>query len=454
MWLLVLLALLAWWLLPRWAPNFVIRYSPMPDMVFRAAIDGNGASQTAEARLIAMGRDATEVMIAQLHHANELACALALSVLRGTKDLRATDAVIAVLNDPRDSLRSRAIDVLRDFGDPKAIPHLVSLLHSRALALHASVALMALPDTAVADALRPSLEQRTETWSLWVLNKNLDPRVPVWLDAEMRRESTDAYIITNTPNPKSDYADVKPTIWQESAANALGLNPQPACRSLLMEAMTDDSAAVRKHAAQGLIYGLQLPLSTSECEVVSQLLSDADAEVVEAAARLCNARGLSAAAPTLLRLLDSPDPAIRHAATYGYGINLMDVPGTTTLSTLVTDADENVRLGAASALGRIAGKQPREAPVVQPLIRALADRSPRVRKAAAASLGACHDDPQATAALVATLDDDHHLVARTAYETWVNLDHPRLTDEQSEKFERMRNLRKAGLAPFDRADAE
>ena len=94
-WLLVLLALLAWWLLPRWAPNFVIRYSPMPDMVFRAAIDGNGASQTAEARLIAMGRDATEVMIAQLHHADERACALALTVLGGTKDHRAIDAVIA-----------------------------------------------------------------------------------------------------------------------------------------------------------------------------------------------------------------------------------------------------------------------------------------------------------------------------------------------------------------------
>ena len=43
-WLLVLLALLAWWLLPRWAPDFVIRYSPMPDMVFRAAMEDDGSA--------------------------------------------------------------------------------------------------------------------------------------------------------------------------------------------------------------------------------------------------------------------------------------------------------------------------------------------------------------------------------------------------------------------------
>ena len=59
-----------------------------------------------------------------------------------------------------------------------------------------------------------------------------------------------------------------------------------------------------------------------------------------------------------------------------------------------------------------------------------------------------------TAALVATLDDDHHIVARAAYETLVNLDHLRLTDEQSEKFERTKNLIKLGLGPFGHADAK
>jgi HEAT repeat protein len=427
LWLPTILGLLVWWVLPRWAPALVIAHAPFPSLVFRAATDGNGSTQTAEARLIAMGRSATGEMITQLHHSDDLARSLALKVLGGIKDPRATDAVIAVLNDPRESLHSVAIDVLRDIGDPNAIPHLLPILSSRTLSLQAAVALKALPDTAVADALRPVLAARTATWGLWTLNDNLDPRVPGWLDAEMRSDAPEAN------------AENTPQTWQESAASALATNPQPACRRLLVNAMTDGSAQVRRRAALALAFGLQQELSESEQAIVLGLLTDADPGVIEAAAWVCNSHELTTAIPALLQLLDSPVPQNRLAATYGFGITLLEAPATAKIITLLADADENVRIGAANALGRIAGKKPRfDSTLIPPLISALADGSARVRKCAVASLGACAD-PAVTEALVGkALDDADPGIVLAALDVLRNTN-PELTAAQQTKVYAAKN---------------
>ena len=121
-WLLVLLMLLAWWWLPRWAPKFVIQYAPMPDMVFRAAIEADGSFTAANTRLIAMGTRAAPFLIDQLHHSHEKTCRLALNALGGIKDPRATEPVITLLTDPREDIQRLAINTLASLGDPRAIP--------------------------------------------------------------------------------------------------------------------------------------------------------------------------------------------------------------------------------------------------------------------------------------------------------------------------------------------
>lgn len=423
-WLLVLLALLAWWLLPRWAPDFVIRHAPVPDMVFRAAIDGDASTSDASRRLIAMGTRSTPVMVAHLHHSDDKARSLALTVLGEVKDPQATEAVIAVLNDPRESLHALAIKTLGGIGDPRAIPHVLVFLSHKTLSFDAAIALQSLPDSSVADALRPLIDQRQETHVLLALHENKDPRVPGWLDTEMRNETP---IITERKGG---------LIWQELAADLLGGGSLATGRDLLLKAMGDDSPLVRKRGAQGLTFTTQQPLSEAERTAILRLLNDVDVKVIEAAVLVCNCHGIEAAVPSLLQLLDNPDPVIRKGATYGFGIRLFDKQATTRLVTLTTDPDEQVRVGAVNSIGRIAGKPKNEdTDLIPSLIQALDDVSPRVRKAAVYGLNRIKD-PQATSGLLKALDDEDSSVREVAFQ---QLSYYRvMTAEQKTKLEAAR----------------
>ena len=389
-WVLMLLALLAWWLLPRWAPEFVIQYAPMPDMVFRAAIDDDDLTTDASERLIAMGTRATPTMMAQLHHSDEKARSLALTVLGELKDPQAIEAVAAVLNDPQESLQLSAMEALGQIGDARAIPYLLPLLSHNTLSYEAASALSALPGTAVADALRPLIEQRQNYAVLFALCDNRDPRVLGWLDTEMRRLITD------------DSSDAD---WPDVAASVLAKGDRRwGGRDLLMTAMVDASPIVRERSVQALGYNVP-PLSEEERTLTLRLLSDPDTNVIAATVQVCNGHGLEAAIPTLLRFLDSPDPALRAAATRGFGYRLLDEQATLRLMLMTTDPHEQIRIGAVSSLGRVARHPDYKGSSLTPvLLAALADVSPWVRKSALFGLGKLHD-PQGTAGIVALLDD-------------------------------------------------
>jgi len=415
LWLLVLLALLAWWFLPRWAPDFVIRYAPMPDMVFRAAIDGDGSATKASKRLIAMGTRTTPTMMAQLHHSDDKARSLALTVLGGLKDPQALDAVAAVLDDPKESLQFLAMKALEVIGDVRAIPYLLPLLAHKTLSYEAAYALSTLPDTAVADALRPLIEQRQNFAVLFALCDNRDPRVLGWLDTEMRRLITDNH-------PEADWPDVAASVLAQGNQGWGG-------RDLLMKAMVDASPIVRERSVQGLDFHYDSPLSEQEQVLVLRLLNDPDTNVIAAVVRICNSHGLATAIPTLLQLLDSPDPALRAAATYGFGHQLLDEQAILRLTLLTTDPHEPIRIGAVSSLGGVA-RNPnyKGSSLTQVLIAALADVSPQVRKATLYGLGKDHD-PQVTASIVALLDDPDAGVRRDAFQQVSGFSRM-LTDEQ------------------------
>jgi HEAT repeat protein len=402
--LLILIAFLAWWLLPSWAPNFVIRYAPFSDMIFRAAVERGGSKYAAKKRLVAMGTGVVPAAIAKLQDQNQYVRGLAIDVLSDLKDPQAVEPLISMLTVPQgaDWLKMGAISALGKIGDPRAIPPLLPFFFDKDLSEGAALAMWDLPDADVADALRPLIEQRQEVNVLMALSGNQDPRVPGWLDAEMRIEPP--IITTNKDVP----------VWQDMAANMLG-SCSLAGRDLLVKAMSDTSPALRKRGASGLIWSTCIPLSESQRAAVLHLLDDADPSVIEAAARACARHELKTAIPSLLRLLDHPDPIIRQAATHGFAGAVFDEAAITRLIALTTDPDEQVRIGAVKALGRIDDDATDQRLRVTPaLIQALADGSHRVRKAALYGIS-FNQDPQVTARLVDLLDDPDEHVWRAAF---------------------------------------
>lgn len=168
-----------------------------------------------------------------------------------------------------------------------------------------------------------------------------------------------------------------------------------------------------------------------------RLLEDPDPEVVQVAARALGRMGDPAAAPFLLAAIESErgltpghvSAALRHlggdvasrlsdavdhanAGVRLVAVEVLGIVGTASdvdrLALALDDPEPAVRVGAAHALGRIGGPR-----AVEPLMRCLRTFDGSLRAAAAAALGRI-GDPHAIDALVAVVDDRDLEVARAA----------------------------------------
>lgn len=110
-------------------------------------------------------------------------------------------------------------------------------------------------------------------------------------------------------------------------------------------------------------------------------------------------------------------------------VAIPDSRATDALVSALTDDDELVRTNAALALGELAGPQSagEVLKVRGALVDALRDPQPRVRAMAASSLGRAKS-AEALEPLIGALRDDDPLVRRTATVVLEGFDDPRATD--------------------------
>jgi HEAT repeat protein len=110
-------------------------------------------------------------------------------------------------------------------------------------------------------------------------------------------------------------------------------------------------------------------------------------------------------------------------------VAIPDSRATDALVSALTDDDELVRTNAALALGELAGPQSagEVLKVRGALVDALRDPQPRVRAMAASSLGRAKS-AEALEPLIGALHDDDPLVRRTATVVLEGFDDPRATD--------------------------
>lgn len=136
--------------------------------------------------------------------------------------------------------------------------------------------------------------------------------------------------------------------------------------------------------------------------------SDADAEVRQGAARALGEIEHGSAVDPLISVLSDEDERVRATAVWALG-QIEDPRGVSPLArVLLEDADPEIRGRAARALGEIEDRR-----AVESLVSALRDEHPEVRAVAAWALGEIQD-PAAAPGLAAALGDSELSVRRRA----------------------------------------
>ncbi len=239
------------------------------------------------------------------------------------------------------------------------------------------------------------------------------------------------------------------------AATALGNCGNAQALASLVQVLGDADPAVRAAAAEGLG-----KFGQHAARAVQSLLADPSAEQRILALRVLGAAGQADAAPTIARLLDDRDPAVREAAASA--LARLGAPAADAVLPLLHAAAPAVRVLAAGILGRIQATQAIPAllaladdpsddvrlwslaalgdmpnPPIQGIARGLQDQAPLVRTEAAYLVGAHRLTPLSRLLLrllsegtpqeavtahtaLCTLAGEDHGLTRRAWEEWIN----------------------------------
>jgi len=445
-WLVLVVAALAWWLLPRLAPELVALHAPFPGMVIRTVTEGKAPVNVAQQSLINLGPAAVNELLKALPHDKRTVRRMALNALGEIKDRRATSAIIAFLDGPGVDFQPEAFKALALLQDPLAIPCLVGHLSSserekaaQALAAIASGG----ADTAVADAAVQIINDQQQVVLqlypvFWLLSQNGDPRVPGWLDTMLRSPL------------RTKQSEVDVLFRRSYAARALAFSQQPHGRELHLLALRDPSIEIRKAAVKGsdaFVGNLSQPQVGKELlEVVATLLNDPEPEVVTVAVRFCLGQpSCETYLPKILALMSNSSAPMRAATATGLSY-VRNTNGTMVLADtlvqqlwkMVGDPDEKVRREAIQTVSYLQKERAFENTHLSVLMKAIRDASPDVRRAAIHGLEYTNDQ-EAFNALAAALEDSNAGVAKAALRALLsNLD--ALNEDQKRKVEAKKNL--------------
>ncbi len=292
-------------------------------------IDTTSTKPTAATRAT---QDTTVVnaLIARLKDENAGVRKAAAHSLSQLGDVRAVQPLIAVLADSDADVRSTAVDALADLEDPRAIGPIAALLKDPVTDVrHGALNALShwdqgVPTTQVVSLLDdPDADVRREAVNL--------------LD-HLHARSAGAAIARLIHDPSSD---VRSTV-----VHTLG-NLGAQSGAAVTEALSDANADVRE-AALGAISDLKTPIADA---TLLGLLKDPDADVRQRAAQLAGERSVIAAIPSLRKLVDDPRSAVRETATQALG-NIADPAARQALQAALQSRDPNVRRAAAEALGQ------------------------------------------------------------------------------------------------------
>ncbi|HQG93437.1 MAG TPA: HEAT repeat domain-containing protein [Acidobacteriota bacterium] len=297
-------------------------------------------------------------------------------------DARATEPLVALLKEAPRSPLLAAIEALGKLNDARAIPPLIETLGH--------------DDSFVRKAAAYALDRLGQPdWKEWIegtkqdlvrLGESGDPRALAPLIQALKTGSEDS---------------------RKSAALALGILRNPSAAGPLVVALEDREGAVRAAAAQAL-GPLRNPLAV---EPLIKALKDRHRDTRRAAAIALGLMGdTPAVRPLIDALTDDDDWMVRKSAAEALG-NLGDSRAIKPLIQALRDSDESVRLAIGEALGkfgedgivallnRVGSGDPEIRPevirilgktgdvrAIEPLFKALTDKSWSARRAAAWAL--------------------------------------------------------------------
>jgi HEAT repeat protein len=228
-------------------------------------------------------------------------------------------------------------------------------------------------------------------------------------DAEIRSKMLAAAAQKGKAPAEDD--DTHPEVAHAAAVAINQLNPK-VTQDALLAALGSDQAALLSAAMVGLA-NLE---SEAGSKRMVELLDNSDAAIKRAAAACLGKLREKEAVPKLVELLEDGDAGVRKEAVIALN-HIKDRRALGALSDCLADSDAEVRRVAAIALGNT---RLRQEELVQPLMKGLKDRDPKVRQACLSAL-ANLKAAEALEASAELLKDNHEEVARQAGVTVVVL---------------------------------
>lgn len=449
-WLLVMLGLLAWWQLPRWAPTFTIQYAPSPDMVVRAMAHAGSMSDlnlAAFNRLNDMGTAATPALIAAIQHPEAWVRSRAIHILSHNRDPRAIEPILAAYADPEWEVRHSAVETMPIFDTgPRALELMVKALEDdngdvRRAALWG---LIAIPGPSSRAHLVRCLEREHLASPLMsILNEEVEEPVFTFDDLLplIEQYNDDALHLTvrcDDPRLAEILAKAittparqggKPTEgWRRYAAEALMENPTSTCQDMAVTLLQSPSADVRRIMTSGARLAFPKPSPRVAAALVSRL-DDQDDNVIIAAIDTCARQEYAEAGSRVMALMDHRNPAIRAEAVANAGQFQHERLIIAKLTVLLHDPNPEVRLNAISGLSGFTQRSTEKYATAALLIPALADASPAVQKKAREEFSSFRSPKDIDAMVTGLANPDLHIRAQLV----AILSQRELTEAQAEQ---------------------
>jgi len=335
----------------------------------------------------------------------------AIQALGNIADMRATKALIPLLEDKDQSIRERTMWALTQIGDPRALPSFLTALHdsNREVKLAAITGLGKIPDPQATAALLDLLNTGWHNAAFRALKDSTDPRVREAMILAAANEKIGARALgeglPRVDDPRvmkvlltlAQHADAN---IRYQAINGLGRFNDLKVTQVLLAALNDPVDDPR-HAAITALAGRDDPQVLA---AFARLLKDGTLDDRRSVLMAMSWHNTPGCLPFLLPLLDDKDTSIRREAAKAVA-EAGDVRGGNTLLAIFKEPTSFWRAEIIEKLSEL-----KQADKFLPLFRtALEDADHGVRQAAVAALGKLHDR-QSIKAVRRMLDDPDYLV--------------------------------------------
>lgn len=287
--LLMVVLVVAWFVLPRWAPAFVVDKSPWIGPAFEAAVHGELESEF-RARLVEWGDGVVPAMCARLGSRDVKRRKFAIEILKHHKDPRSVEPLIAALSEPEMEVLPRVMEALGNLRDQRASAPMLKEIHRvakydgyvvRAAAfIVGNLAHPDLFDQVSATLLLPSQPAPLQALGCLALHGSADPRALTLLEERLGKASYPLWRSMDT----------------DLAGEALGQSKQPGALAIIRRGLADGDADRRFGAVVAATYNTDASL----LEPLLALAIDPDAKTARV---LCQALAKHPAEPAVAAMV-------------------------------------------------------------------------------------------------------------------------------------------------------